>query len=53
MKKMMMMMGILISTIKIPGGCSANNPNGIGYRTVVLPNPSNHPQSSLGIPFEA
>jgi len=48
----MMMMGILISTMKISGGCSANNSNGIGYRTVVLPNPSNHPQSSLGILFE-
>ena len=32
---MMMMMGILINTMKIPGGCSANNPNGIGFRTVV------------------
>ena len=50
---MMMMMGILISITKIPGGCSANNPKGIGYRTVVLPNPSNHLQSSLGILFEA
>ena len=30
---------------------SANNQNGIGYRTFVLPDPSNHPQSSLGISF--
>ena len=33
---MMMMIGILINTMKIPGGCSANNPNGLVYRTVVL-----------------
>ena len=29
---------------------SADNQRGIGYRTVVLTDPSNHPQSSLGIP---
>ena len=51
--------GILINTMKKKNNndnkknrwSSANNQNGIGYRTFVLPDPSKYPQSSLGISF--